>query len=436
LSASQPANRVIGCCAYLVGRYPSRTHAFIVNEVRALREAGLEIETVSVHRAPTEMVLSDVDRREFDRTHALRPVSPWRLARCHARALGRAPLAYLRTLLSTILDSPGGPRATLWQLFYFGEALLLWAWLEARTPRHIHVHHANVASDVAMIACRFANWGGRGDDARRWTWSLTVHGPHDFVDMKAAKLSLKARASAGVVCTSDFGRAQLLSVLDREAAARVRTIYCGVDIDRFRPRDPPRRDGGSMMVLTVAQLAGRKGIDVLLDALAGLRDRGLRLDAVIVGEGEEREALETRSHELGLDAAVTFAGAMGQDRLPDHYRRADIFCLPSFAEGMPIVLMEAMACELPVVTTSVMGVPELVVHRECGLLVPPARPDLLADALGELAQDDDLRRSLGRRARDRVAADFELGSATRELLDALQPLATPLPGRGPGATSL
>jgi glycosyltransferase involved in cell wall biosynthesis len=410
-----------GRCAYLVSRYPSQTHTFILNEVRAMRAAGVRVETVSIRRASRESLLGDEARREFERTHALLPVPPGQLVRAHARALRRGPLAYLRTLASALRDSAGGARAGLWQLFYFGEALLLWAWLEDRGLRHVHVHHANVSSDVALLACRFANAAGRLESAERWTWSLTLHGPTEFADVAGHKLRLKAEAADAVICVSDFGRGQLLSLVDGNTRGRVHTVHCGVDIERFAAAGSAPRDG-AVSVLTVAQLARRKGIDVLLDALARLRARDVAIRAVIVGDGDERGALEARARELGLDGAVTFAGPVGQDRITDYYAQANVFCLPSFAEGIPIVLMEAMAQQLPVVATRIMGVPELVEHGRSGLLVSPARADELAAALEELEGDPVLRGQLGRGARERVAEAFELHTCVARLRDVLGPL--------------
>jgi glycosyltransferase involved in cell wall biosynthesis len=224
-----------------------------------------------------------------------------------------------------------------------------------------------------------------------------------------------------VVCVSDYARSQLLSIVDGDARRRLHTVHCGVDMERFAPREL-RTGEGPLSVLAVAQLVRRKGIDVLLDAVALLRDRGIPVEAVIVGDGDERRSLESRARRLGLDDAVTFAGAVGQDQIPDYYARADVFCLASFAEGIPIVLMEAMAQELPVVATAIMGVPELVVHGGSGLLVPPGRADELAAALEELARNAALCGQLGSAGRERVAEAYELRSSVGGLLEVLGPL--------------
>jgi glycosyltransferase involved in cell wall biosynthesis len=420
VSAAVP-KATAGSCAYLVSRYPSQTHTFILNEVRAMRAAGVRVEPVSIRRVSNDALLADADRREFERTHALLPVAPARLFGAHARACARAPLAYTRTLASAMRDSAGGARAMLWQLFYFGEAVLLWAWLEERGLRHVHVHHANVSSDVALLACRFANAARASDEGERWTWSLTLHGPTEFADVPGHKLRLKAEGADAVVCVSDFARSQVLALADGELDGGVHTVHCGVDLDRFSPREPTAT-GDLLSVLTVAQLVPRKGIDVLLEAVAQLRDRGIAVEAMVVGEGAERHNLEAHARELGVGDIVTFAGAIGQDRIAEYYARADVFCLPSFAEGIPIVLMEAMAREVPVVATAIMGVPELVLHGRTGLLVPPARADELAAALENLSRDPVLREELGRAGRERVAEGFELHNVVGQLREVLGPL--------------
>src|SRR4051794_39574402 len=160
--------------AYLVSRYPAVTHTFVLGEVRALRDAGVQVQTMSVRRASEKDVLSDVDRQEASTTHALLPAPVGRLLADHARAFVRHPMAYTRTLAHALALSTGGARALLWQLFYFAEAIMAWSWLRNRGIRHLHVHFANPASDVAMLTTRFGSAAaGRGE---RWTWSVTMHG--------------------------------------------------------------------------------------------------------------------------------------------------------------------------------------------------------------------------------------------------------------------
>ena len=400
-------------CAYLVSRYPAVTHTFVQSEIRALRELGAEIHPATVRRPDASEVLSAEDAAEHGRTHALLPTSPARLLAAHARAFAGSPLPYLQTLAAAFFLARGGIRNRIWQLFYFAEAILLWDWLERNGLRHVHVHFANVAADLAMLCSRFGNAAAGG--TRAWTWSLTVHGPTELLDMTQHKLAEKVSDADAVVCTSDFVRSQLMALVPQEDWHRLTTLRCGIDRERFQPPALPRRsDGAPPRILTVAGMSRRKGYDILLEALAELAERGHDFSALLVGDGAERGRLEDQARLLDLGERVEFTGALGQDVIPGLYREADVFCLPAYAEGLPTVLLEAMSAGLPVVATHVMGVPELVEPERSGLLIPPARPDRLADALGRLIEDGELRRRLGDAAVERVAEEYDLaGAATR-----------------------
>jgi colanic acid/amylovoran biosynthesis glycosyltransferase len=164
-------------------------------------------------------------------------------------------------------------------------------------------------------------------------------------------------------------------------------------------------------------LVPEKGHALLIEALSLLPvDVARRMQVVIAGDGPERERLERHAAELS-NGRVTFSGAVQQDRLVGLYADADIFCLPSLAEGLPVVLMEAMAMGLPVVATRIMGIPELVTDRVCGLIVAPGRADMLASALGELLEDGELRRSLGSAGRERVMTDYDIRRSVSQLLE-------------------
>jgi glycosyltransferase involved in cell wall biosynthesis len=189
-------------------------------------------------------------------------------------------------------------------------------------------------------------------------------------------------------------------------------------VTEFRPRD--RGHGDAVEVLTVAALSRRKGHEFLIRALAELDGAPVRL--TLAGDGPERARLERLAAELGVSGAVAFEGAVAYDRVPALYDRADVFCLPSFAEGLPTVLMEAMAAGLPTVATNVNGTAELVDDGVTGILVPPARADLIAAALGRLAADADLRASMGAAGRRRVCEEYELHAAVANLRAVIEPV--------------
>ena len=402
---------------YLVSRYPSVTHTFVLHEVEALRALGVRVETATVRRIPDVGVLSPAHQAESARTFSVQPVAPARLVAVHVRAFARSPRAYLRTLWRALRMAHAGGRPRLWQLFYFAEALVLHDWMARRDLHHIHVHHANVSSDLALLACAYANAAGAQP---RWTWSLTLHGSTEWFNVASHKVPEKVADAAAVVCISDFTRSQVAAFVDPRELGRLHTVRCGIDVGAFAP--PPERaaapaDGGE--VLCVAALFRGKGHVVLLDAFAQLVRARPAARLTLVGDGGERATLEAHAAALGLAANVDFLGALGHDRVREFYARADVFCLPSFHEGVPTVLMEAMACELPVVATYVNGTPELVDHEVSGLLVAPARADLLAGALESVLADPDRARAMGRAGRARVERDYDIrrvGAQVREVL--------------------
>lgn len=393
--------------AYLVSRYPAISHTFILREVLALRRLGAAIETFSIRRPDTRELLSAADREAFATTDAIVPPHPLELMADHARALVMSPLRYARTLLLALALSPPGIKGMVWQLFYFAEAILLWRRCEQSGVRHIHAHFANVATDVALLA---ASFGGQ-----RWSWSFTMHGSAEFYDVARHRLPQKVERADLVVCISHFCRSQLMGLVAEEHWAKLRVVRCGIDADAFRPVARPEPRGGSMRVLHVGRLVPVKGHAILLEALAELTAAGINVTATLVGDGPERANLERLAEELGLADQVTFAGSVGQDEIRSHYACADVFCLPSFAEGVPVVLMEAMASGLPVVATRVTGVPELVEEGVSGLLATPGRSDEITSALERVATAPELRASMGRAGREKVIADFDLRQSTADL---------------------
>lgn len=403
--------------AYLVSRYPAVSHAFIEREVLALRELGIEVDTFSLRRASDADALSPTNRAERDATFALQPLAPAQLLRDHVALLLRSPRRYLRTL-STALRRGAGMRGRLWQLFYFAKAGVLTEELRRRGLAHLHVHFANAGADVAMLA---ADLSGGGVE-----WSLTLHGPAEFFDVTDNRLALKLGSAAWVACVSDWVRSQAMALVPPERWPRFSVVRLGVDT-RLWSRSGERRHEAPVRILNVGRLNPVKGQALLIEAVAQLRGAGVDVRCTIVGEGDERATLAARIRELGLGDRVELAGPVGQDRIRDYYERADIFCLPSFRESLPVVLMEALAMEIPVVATRIMGVPELVEERTAGLLVAPGRVDQLADALRELAADPERRAELGRAGRAIVERDYELTWSARRLAELFRGTPPPAP---------
>jgi colanic acid/amylovoran biosynthesis glycosyltransferase len=395
--------------AYLVARYPAVSQTFVVGEVLGLRREGLQVETLAIRRSPPDEVLSRTDRDAFESTYTVLPLRPWHLVRGHARAFARAPVAYLATLRYALALGRLDLRAVLWQLFYFAEAMIVWDRCERRGIRHLHVHFPNVAADVAMLISRY----GGGE----WTYSMTLHGPTELSDVPGQKLAEKVRRSEFTICISHYTRSQVMNFVEREHWHKLPVIHCGVDTGRFSPSPDSRPKDARPTVLAVGRLDPRKGHALLVEALGRLARDGVDTRVVVIGEGPERPALERLARERGVSDRLSLPGAVGQDEIIAWFASADVFCMPSLAEGLPVVLMEAMACGLPVVAPRLMGIPELVEDGVSGTLVAPGHVDELAGALARQLADPKARRRMGAAGREKVLAEFEVGECARQVAE-------------------
>ena len=404
--------RPLGPIAYLCSEYPAISHTFVLREVDALRSLGAEIETFSIRRTPPAKLLADADRRADESTFAILPPRWTRLLAAHAGLALRAPAVYLETLRGALRLAPAGLRGRVWQCFYFLEAVLLWSECRRRGILHVHVHFANAAADIAMLAVRI---GSAAEPARDWSWSLTMHGPTEFSDVRHYRLPEKLREARFVVCISDYARSQLMALSDPATWERLEVVHVGVPIEQFTPDKDDVLDPLEPAILCIGRLVPEKGQAVLLEALALLAARGRRVALRLAGEGPERGALEGLAERLGVGAQVSFLGAVGQEQIGALYESASIFCLASFAEGVPVVLMEAMAMGLPVVSTRIAGIPELIEDGRTGLLVAPGRADELAQALERLLSAPEFGRELAASGREKVLADFNTQSSAEQL---------------------
>jgi colanic acid/amylovoran biosynthesis glycosyltransferase len=398
--------------AYLCARYPAVSHTFVLREVEALRRLGVEIATFSIRRASSDQLLSRADRVAFASTHAILPVRWSRLLGAHAKLAVVAPGAYLRTLALALRGAPARRFGRLWQFFYFVEAVVLWGECRGRRIRHIHVHLANVAADVAMLT---AYLGSAVEPGHPWSWSFTMHGPTEFADVSRFRLAEKLRCARFVVCISDYARSQLMTLSDPATWGKLHVVHCGIPLDQFTDsavEDLPRIDP---TILCLGRLVPEKGQAILLHAIALLAEQGQAVNAVLAGEGPSRPALGRIAEQLGVASRVAFPGAVGQEELHALYAGASIFCLPSFAEGVPTVLMEAMAMGVPVVSTKIAGIPELIDDGHTGLLVSPGRPEELAGALRRLLSDPSLYAKLQSGGREKVSGEFDTQRSARAL---------------------
>ena len=403
--------------AYVLYTYPAISQAFILREVRELRRSGFEIEPFSIHAATPEDLLAEADREEARRTTVLFGVPPLRLAAAHLRLLAGSPRRYASALLEAVRRGLGGATSLKEELGYFAYSGWLVRRLARAGTRHAHSHFAGAPVHIARLTAELGNrlLGTSG----RWSWSVTVHGPVEFFEASAYRLGDLAGADF-IGYVSEYARRQLLPFLDESAWPKLRRIRCGLDAEAFTPQPDSGATGESVRVLSVGRLVGVKSQEVLIRAVAELAARSRPVQVTLVGHGPRREALERLARELEVGEWLDFAGPVGQDEIRDHYRQADIFCLCSNAESLPVVLMEAMASGLPVISTDVGGIAELIDHGENGLLIRPADHLALAEAIGELRDDPERRIGMADRGRERIERDFTIAGGAAALAESLR----------------
>ena len=395
--------------AYHTGEYPRATDTFIQREVAGLRALGAEVVTCSVRRTDAKHHVGPEQREEAARTfHVLEAAkNPARLLAAHARLLARRTGAYARAWGLGLRTRQAGSRGLFKQLAYLAEAGVLADHLRAEGVQHLHNHFANSSCTVAMLAAEMSGV----------PYSVTMHGPAIFFEPGLWRVDEKVARARFVACISHYCRSQAMIFSDPAHWSKLHIVHCGVDPDAYQPT---RGGGGRTELLFVGRLAAVKGLPVLIQAMEQLTAEGADARLTLIGDGPDRAALEARVAAARLSDRITFAGYQGSAEVAAALSRTDVFVLPSFAEGVPVVLMEALASQVPVVTTRIAGVGELVEDGVSGLLVPPGDAASLAEAVSALVRDEGLRRRMGEAGRAKVAADYATRAEAAWLLELME----------------
>ena len=378
--------------AYLTSKYPKVSHTFVMREVAALRALGLQIDNFSVRRPTPEDILGDEAASEAQRTRSLVWARPSEYARALLWALNR-PLRLLQTLGIAVAARGMSWRQRILWFCYLGEALLLAYWLCAGKYKHLHCHFGNSGSSTGLLAAKLAGV----------SFSMTCHGS-ELLKIEQFRLADKVAESTFVACVSHYGRAQLMLACPPEQWSKLQVVRCGISPTPSQSGE--NKGQGSRTILCVGRLSPEKGHLVLLDSLMRLHDRGCRAQCLLVGDGPMRLAVETSAARMGLNGSLRMAGALPSDEVMALYSSARMVVLSSFTEGVPVVLIEAMATGCPVVATSVGGVGELVQDGVTGRLVAPGDPEALADAIEWVLDNPAEAQVMAQRARRLVEREF------------------------------
>jgi len=382
--------------AYLLSQYPAVNHVFMLREVRFLRQLGIDIQVASIRNPDRDPgLMTTAEQEEARSTYYVKSSGLFPFVLAHLHTLVSRPGRYLRGL--------AGALRKLYGLFYFAEAVAVGYWMKRQGLSHVHTHYA---SAVGVLVRRIFPV----------TLSIAFHGPVEFQDPAGSRLAEKVHACLFCCAISQYGVSQLMYACGYPDWPKLELTALGVDPNAFPPR-PFRPFPSPFQIICVGRLAAVKGQHVLIAAVAALVQEGRHIRLQFAGDGPDRVALCQEVENRGLADYISFEGNVNQDTLLDLYRESDALVLSSFAEGLPVVLMEAMAMEIPCVAPWVNGIPEIITHATDGLLVPPGDAEALARAISRLMDDAELRCTLGQNARRKILENFDLRRNTEHLAD-------------------
>lgn len=393
---------------YIMSRFPLLTETFILREMLELERQGLRLVVFPLLRARQAVRHAEVERLRAEVLYT--PFLSLPIVRANLHYLRRGAGRYLRLLWRVLAGNWGSTNLFAGAVGIFPKAVYFARLVEERGAAHVHAHFATHPALAALVVSELTGVG----------YSFTAHA-HDIF-LHEHMLAEKAERSRFVVSISEFNKRYILERAPRVSPDRIKVVHCGIEPDKYdaRPRDPGG-ESGPPTALCVASLQPYKGIRYLIRACALVSERVPGFRCLIVGEGADRPELEALVAELGLRETVRLLGARPQHEVTSLLRDADLFVLPSVVaptgqmEGIPVALMEAMASRLPVVSTRLSGIPELVEDGVSGLLVPPADEAALAEAITTLCSDTQLRQRLGERGREKVVEEFDLRESVARL---------------------
>lgn len=403
---------------YLSNIYPMVSLSFIRREITELEARGHSVQRYGI-RPWDDTLVDPSDLREQSLTRIILSVGALGLLTAAGRALLTRPGRLLAALRLALSVSRSSERGILRHLIYLAEACVLSRWTIRDRIEHLHCHFATNSATVAMLSHAL---GGA-------PYSFMVHGPHEFDTAATLSLREKIERARFVATISSFSRSQLYRWCDPAEWPKIHIVHCGLDHDFFGAVEAI--PGESRQLLCIGRLSEQKGQVMLVEAARRLRDRGVDARIAIAGDGPLRPLLEESIARHELQDRVTILGWLTNAEVRRHLNESRALVLPSFAEGLPVVIMEALAMGRPVISTYIAGIPELVIPGENGWLVPAGDVDALVDAVSDLMATDTARLAeMGNAGAERVRREHDI----RTEVDKLERLiADALPPPGPSA---
>lgn len=389
--------------AYFINQYPKVSHSFIRREILALERQGIEVQRIALRGWDGELQDSD-DIAERSKTRYVLENGVKGLLKPLLEVLRAQPRRFFSALWLALRMGRRADRSWPYHLIYLAEACRVVQWLQAFGAEHVHAHFGTNSTEVVMLANAL---GGP-------PYSFTVHGPEEFDKPQFLHIDEKVRRAAFVAAVSSYGRSQLYRWVAHAHWNKVKVVHCGLEA-AFHA-GPPVPVPAVPRLVCVGRLCEQKGQLLLLEAAQKLAAQGTAFELVLAGDGEMRAEIETLIARHGLQGQVRITGWISSGQVREELLAARALVLPSFAEGLPVVIMEAMALRRPVLTTYVAGIPELVRPGENGWLFPAGAVQELAAAMADcLGQPDEVLQRMGDAAHQRVLERHDIDTEVAKL---------------------
>ena len=356
--------------SYILNQYPKVSHTFIKREIFALERLGFIVQRISM-RGWNESQIDVQDVKEQSTTQYVLKCGVLALLFSTLKVFVRKPLVFLKALSLAIKLSVNADRSLFFHLIYFVEACQACLWAKQFNSSHIHAHFGTNPSEVAMLTSALT----------ALPYSFTVHGPEEFDKPQFLKLKEKINGCKFAVAISSFGKSQLQRWIKHDQWVKLKVVHCGLEPNFYQIS--PVSIPSIPKLVCVGRLCEQKGQLLLIEAAKKLVDEQIAFKLILAGDGEMRQEIETLIAKYALQNHVTITGWINSEAVKKHLLDSQIMVLPSFAEGLPVVIMEAMSLRRPVISTYVAGIPELVTHGENGWLCAAGDLDALISVMKE-----------------------------------------------------